>query len=116
MFNPFKLKKMGALLFNSFIGAIMFYIGLLYYGFFGGLGFLMAGVILGYLIGSALLNNPFSDMLEGQGILALNIDSTGIIKAFILAVQPPYLTGNLLGNKVNDVFNRSSVSPAPKFT
>lgn len=117
MINTFKIRKFAALLLNGFLTVIAFVIGNIYFGFFGGLGCMAIGLILGTVIALKLLQNPFSDMIEGKGILALNIDSTGVIHPFILAVRPPYIKGKVNGNQVDDVFNRDTVmqiTPAKK--
>jgi hypothetical protein len=72
---------------------------------FGYLGVL----IVSLLIGSALLSNPFTNMLEGQGILCRNIDSTGIITPFLINVNSPYMTGKLQGQPIADIFDREAV-------
>lgn len=109
MFNPFIIKKYAALLFNSFGAVIMFYIGLLSYGFLGGLGFMAVSLILGVLVGNLLLKNPFTEMLEGKGILTLPVDSSGLINPFILKVKMPFVEGKYRGEEVSDVFNRNTV-------
>lgn len=48
-------------------------------------------------------------MIEGKGILALNIDSTGIIRPFIVRVASPYVRGFLNKKPVHDVFDRNTV-------
>lgn len=110
MINVFKVKKYCALMINSFLSAILMFIGFTYYGIFGGLGFLFVGVLLGVLLGNIFLNNPFTEMLEGKGILTLNIDSTGIIRPFVVAVDSPYIRGFFNKKPVNDVFDRESVN------
>ena len=107
--NMFVIRKFAALLLCSFISVIMFAIGNIYYGFMWALGWFAIGIILSFLMGNLLLKNPFTSMLEGKGILALNFDSTGIIQPFLVALQPPYIKGKLNGEKINDVFDRATV-------
>jgi len=104
-----KVRKWAALIFSGFSSTIMFAIGSIYYGFLGGIGFMFAGLLLGVVAGNILLNNPFRAMVEGKGIMVLNIDSTGRIQPFIVRVLPPYIRGRLFKKQVKDVFDRSAV-------
>ena len=109
MINPFKIKKYTALIMSSFISVIMFFIGFIYYGFGGALIFMIPGMILGIVIGNFLLRTPFTDMLEGRGILTFNIDSTGVIIPFLIKVASNSIYGKLRGKQIDDVFDRGSV-------
>jgi len=109
MINPFIIKRWSALLVSGFLPLILFYIALIYYGFMFALIFFFIGIMMSLIIGGVLLKNPFQAMLEGKGILALSLDSTGIIRPFIVSVLPPYVKGNLNNNQVTDAFDRSSV-------
>lgn len=109
MINVFKLRKWGALAFCTLFSVICFFVGLIYYNFWIALLTLAGGMIAGFLVANLLLSNPFRQMLEGKGILAFNMDSTGILRPFIVAVQPPYIRGKINKEIVTDVFNRSTV-------
>jgi len=110
MLNPFVLKKYAAVLFPAFLSTILFIVGNVYYGFWGGFGFFAIGVILSILLDFFIfLKNPFSDMLEGKGLLAFDISSTGIIKPFLLNLDKPYMKGKVDGKEVEDIFNRQAV-------
>jgi len=108
MINTFVLKKYSALLFVGLINCILWSVGLRY-GMLWALVMLAAGLGMSIFIGNLLLKNPFTDMLEGKGILALNIDSTGVLRPFIVGIEPPYIKGKLGNHKVDDVFNRSTI-------
>lgn len=108
-FNVFLVRKYSALFLSSVFGAVLYVVGDVFYGLWGGVGFFFGGVLLSVLLGNLLLRNPFSKMLEGKGILSLNIDSTGIIVPFLLNVKSPYILGKLKGREVSDVFDRSAV-------
>ncbi len=109
MLNLFVVRKYAAILLSGFLSVIFFVIGDMYYGFLYAFGFLGIGLILSVLLGTVLLRNPFTSMLEGKGILAFNFDSTGIIKPFIVALQPPFIRGKLGKENVIDVFDRATV-------
>lgn len=109
MINIYKVKKYGALITAVSIGSLLTTIGLLWYGIWGGVIFFLCAILCAVGIGVVLLNNPFSAMLEGKGILALNIDSTGIIRPFLINVDNPFIRGKLFKQEVHDVFNREAV-------
>lgn len=109
MINMFIVRKYLALVLSSMLSVISFYVGMVYYSFWFGLIFLFGGLFLGIVIGSVLLKNPFSSMLEGKGILVINLDSTGVLRPFIVKVLSPYIKGVLNGKKVDDVFDRDAV-------
>jgi ABC-type transport system involved in multi-copper enzyme maturation permease subunit len=116
MMNPFKIRKWAALMIPGLLCPVGFYIGLVFYGLLGGLGFLAGVLLISLLFGFVLLKNPFSTMLEGAGILAINITSTGILKPFIVQVKGPYVVGKVGKKDVYDIFDREAVMniEAPK--
>lgn len=107
-FNPFVIRKNVILLFLPLITSVSFFVGLKFYGFAGGLGFLGGGLLISYFIGWALFRNPFQMLLEGKGLLAINMDSTGILKPFIVGIETPFIKGRGKMAHVKDVFNRDS--------
>lgn len=109
MFNPFVIKKWGALLAVGLITTIGFFIGLQFLGFLLSFVCMGVGLLLSAFIANKMLDNPFRSMLEGKGVLALNIDSTGIIRPFIMAVRPPYVEGKINNKLASDVFDRETV-------
>lgn len=110
MINPFKLKKWGALLIAGILPVLFFYLILVTNGLFYALGAMLVGCLLGVLIGTSLLKNPFSDVLEGKGLLTLNLTSTGIIQAFILPFNKNFVKGYLNGEEVQDYFDREATA------
>jgi len=109
MLNPFVIRKYATLLLVPLITSITFFISLKFYGFWIGLSSLMISIIITTLIGIILLKNPFTDMLEGKGILTLDINSTGIIGAYISAVNSPYIKTKINRKIKSDVFDRQNV-------
>ena len=97
--NVLVIKKYAALLMAGFLPVMLFMIANIYYGFWAGLILLFVGMILSIILGNILLANPFTSMLEGKGLLALNIDSTGIIIPFLIGLQAPYV---ILLNNINN--------------
>lgn len=109
MINPFVVKKYGALLLCGLLTSISFFVGLTFYNFIFALIFMTAGLFISTLISNKLLDNPFRAMLEGKGILSINIDSTGIIRPFIMRVRAPYVEGKLTDKLASDIFDRATV-------
>lgn len=108
MINVFKVKKIASLLLMGLFPTIMFFIAITMWNFLYGLLFLAAGLLLGYIVSSLMLKNPFTDMLEGKGIMAINMDSTGVLRPFIVGLQAPYIKGILNRKQVNDVWDREA--------
>ena len=107
--NPFKIKKIAAMLIVGFMSTLTFIIANMYIGYLLALGAFMLSLLIFTFVGSKLLQNPFSDILEGNGVLILDFGSPGIITPFIVKVKPPYLTGKLHGKDIQDIFDRDSV-------
>lgn len=108
MINPFVIKKYMAVILPCAISTVAFFLGLINYGYWVALGIWAGGVIISLFIAFLLLDNPFRAVLEGKGILALDLTSTGIIRPFLLRLQPPMMQGKVGGNPVMDIFNRGA--------
>lgn len=103
----YKWKVYGTLVLGPLFVTIIFFIAFTFYGLMWAIGGLAVGVAISVLISKLMINNPFSLMLEGKGVLCQNIDSTGILRPFIVAVQSPFIKNKKLG--VTDVFDREAV-------
>lgn len=109
MINAFKIRRYAAFSISGFTSVICFYIGLVYYGFLIAMGCMFMGLILGVVLGSLLIKNPFTMMMEGKGIMVLNLDSTGILRPSIVGLHSPYIRGKIGKKVINDVWDRSTV-------
>lgn len=109
MFNAFVVKKYAALVLVSMLAVVSFAVGSVYYGIFVGIGCMMVSLLVGMVIGNLLLKNPFTMMLEGKGILVIDFCSTGILRPFIVGVNSSYIQGKVMGEKVEDVFDRDAI-------
>jgi hypothetical protein len=109
MINVFTIRKWAALLIAGFVPTLLFFVAQQKYNLLYSLAFFMGGLILSMVIGVLLLKNPFSDLIEGRGLLALKVDSTGIIQPFIVGVRGSYVTGKIDGKEVTDAFDRYAV-------
>lgn len=101
------MKKWTALLLPALLSGLTFSICAMYYGLLVATFAFLAVVVISVLAANLLLKNPFTMLLEGAGILVIDLNSTGIIAPFICSIQD-----NLIVNKkkkVTDIFDRKSV-------
>lgn len=109
MVNAYGIRKYAALLLMGMFPTIGFVTGSMFYGFIGGLGFFAAILLTMLLVSVLLLKSPFTQMLEGKGILCQDLTSTGLLKPFIVSVIPPKIYGKVHGKEIEDVFDREAV-------
>jgi hypothetical protein len=109
MFNMFVLKRYSALILSSFIPTIMFVVGIQFYTFIMALVLFFVGMLITLIIGNVMLQNPFSAMLDGKGLLVLDLNSTGVIQPVIFGIEQPYVKGKIKGKEVVDVYDRETV-------
>lgn len=116
MFNVFVFRKWAALLLCSTFAALGMVCGLfLQESFWWGLTWMGAGAVLAMVVSNFwLLKNPFNSMLEGDGILTINMDSTGIMSPFIVSINQESTGVSLFGflgkQKIRDPFNREMIN------
>jgi len=89
-----------------FMSMMLFYENLIIAGASAG-GSLLVMLIITVL----MLRHPFTSLIEGSGLLVLNIDSSGLIIPFLCGLKKPYISGKLNGQVVEDVYDRSAVFP-----
>lgn len=106
--NMFVVRKYAGIVASSMLTVMTYSIVTMYYGLLWGVVGLMVGLLVGFLVANKLLSHPFTDLVEGKGILALNLDSTGVIRPFICSLNSPYIQGKIGGKEVNDIFDRES--------
>lgn len=110
MINPYKMRRWGALILVMFFAGVPGIMFLqLYHNYWIAIGAFMGGGLVSVIIASFLLSNPFQVMLEGSGMLVINIDSTGVIRPFIVRMQSPFIHGNVAGHDITDIFDRQGV-------
>lgn len=110
MINAFKIRKITALLLMAFFPAVTYLILMTstknqWYA----LGGFFVTTTIFYFLGSMLLKNAFSSVLEGDGILFIKLDSTGVLNLFVAKVQSPFIKSKINKNNVEDVFDRDAV-------
>lgn len=88
----------------AFTLPVIFFMGI----WWGVLG-LFVGLIVSITLGIVLMKHEFTPLLRGKGILAIDLNSTGVLRPFIVNVFPPFLKGTDNGKVVNDIFDRKAV-------
>lgn len=117
MFNAYVIKKNVVLFFMPLVQILLFILGFWLLGFWWGFGLFFFAYMITGIISILLLKNPFSEMLEGKGVIVLDMNSTGIIRPFIFSVKSPFVHGKIGKQKIRDIFNRKAVfSMTPPIT
>lgn len=109
MINSYVIKKWAAFLIVGMFTTTSFAIGSIFYGFLIGVACMLVALIVFTFMGFLLIKNPFTSMLEGKGVLALDMNSTGIITPFVVGLKNPDLFGKVHGKVIKDVFDRQTV-------
>lgn len=109
MINWFKVKKYLTFLLVSAIPLVIFFFSLLKLGdlIMAALAWLAATMLMMF-VGSRLMRHPMMQMVEGDGLLGMTIDSTGLIQPFLIRVIPPFMHGRLGKKNVEDVWDRNA--------
>lgn len=108
--NLFKIKKHVAFLITSAIPLMVFFFTLLKVGnlLYSALAWLLATLLMMFF-SARLISHPMMKMVEGDGILGITIDSTGVVEPFLLRVIPPFIKGKLRGKgEIEDVWDRDA--------
>lgn len=110
MINPFILKKYIALVLPALFTTTAFYVGITFYrSLWYGIAFMLGGMLISILIANLMLNNPFRAMVEGKGLMLLDINSTGIIQPYIMRLALPFIKGEKDGKEIKDTFDREKL-------
>lgn len=111
MLNPAVIKKTIGLSFMAIFPLIGYVLFMLVTGnnIFAGIVAAFVTGIFAFYLANNFLDHPFRSMSEGRGLLALNLNSTGIIQPFILQRNVKYLTGKVNNNKISRLWNRRNV-------
>lgn len=105
--NMFKIKKWSALFLVGFLPTLIFFMFILFgYGLIFAIIAWIISVILSIILFNFIVKHPILQLLEGEGLLVLTLDSTGVIKPFIAKVIEPFLSIN--ENKTT-IFDRDMI-------
>lgn len=110
MLNPYKLKRTFHTILSISITSILTYCGLIFFGFLGGIGAMLVSMIVLVPLGWLMTKNPYTPVVEGEGVLAIDLNSTGTMQPFILQVNSPKITGRIKDKEIQAYFERDIVS------
>lgn len=68
------------------------------------------GMVIMIFAGTYIYRHPMMAVTEGDGILGITMDSTGVMTPFLLKVSTPYLTANMGGEQIRTTFDRQTVN------
>jgi len=124
MFNPFVMKKWSGLFISASLPAaaimavIIFYQNLWY-----AVGAYFLVTLLSVVIGNLFLKTPFTNILESNRLMAIDVNSTGVLRVFdmgvvtkkdeISRVSGMFLRGSDGGETVHDIYDRATVLSMP---
>lgn len=109
MINGFKIKEMSAFIVPQFITVVGFMIMLYMYGMFIASMAAVLFIVLSTFIGKLMIKNPFMEMMKGNGILTIPIDSRGWMKPFLCKFHKGMIVGEFDGKPVKAPFDRKIV-------
>jgi hypothetical protein len=113
MVNPYVIKKWLILALLPVLPGMSILITLMFVkDIWISIGAMLATVLLIAVIGNLLFRNPFSQLLEGKGILTLFLDSTGVIGMTISKVSLPYTRFKWRKEVIDDIYDRETVFQA----
>lgn len=104
--NTHALRKNIVLTLWPVLGAVFFFGGTLTYGLWGGLAFMLGFALGGFYLGKLLLQNAFSDALEGRGLLVIDLSSKGVLPSFCVQLEGRNIRNK---KKILTHFNREIV-------
>lgn len=110
MFNEFVIKKFIAYCLASCVPLIAYMLVWGSYDFLTSFSVVIGTIVIGYFVMAYLLKNPFTNALEGKGLLVFDINSTGILGLFNVGVtKSGQVGGNYLGHKIKQFFDRTTI-------
>lgn len=111
MVNLYKVKKMVSLLILGMLPTFAFFMFMMFnFGIIYSIVVWVLMVVIGMLIFSVLTRHPLMSLIQGEGMLGLTFDSTGVIEPFLVKVNPPFIKGFMAGKKqVSSLFDRNAV-------
>lgn len=110
--NLFSIRVFIGLLMTGLLPTFMFFFFLLGgYSIVWGIVVWMIMIMLCMMINwFVVLRHPLMDLMKGAGLLAMTIDSTGVIEPFIVKVGAPFIKGRLAnGSIATSVFDRNTI-------
>lgn len=109
MINPFKIKEVLGLIVPQLITILGFMIIFTTNGFFIAAMSSVLLMVIGLVVGKLIIKNPFTEMLKGNGLLTIPIDSKGILNPFLCTFSKGHINGVFDGEEVKAPFDRKVV-------
>lgn len=115
MFNAFKLKRMIALLMAGVFPIITYMFIEPYtrepynWSFWALIGGTMASVFIFSWVAGLLLRHTFTRLVEGEGLLVADVNSTGVVRPFLIKLANNEVRGKIGNFEAKGVFDRESV-------
>jgi hypothetical protein len=107
MLNPYTIKKNIALLVVAIIPLLTYVVFSTFYNMILAIiGFVLSLIIIIPFAG-LLLRHPFRGIVEGEGLLALDLNSTGMLQPFILKKNKEWVSNEQKG--IMRLYNRRNV-------
>jgi hypothetical protein len=107
MMNPYVIKKNIALLVVAIVPLIVYVVFSTFYNMLLGIIGMVLSLIIVIPFASLLMRHPFRSIIEGEGLLALDLNSTGILQPFILKKQREWVINEQRG--IMRLYNRRNV-------
>ena len=107
MVNFVKLRRIAILMVYGAMPLLLFFV-LLFTGFGALIATAVAAlfIVVGVFIVRRMYNTPFDAIVEGEGLLTLTFDSTGVIAPFVARYVRGQIQYNIDGEEITEPFDR----------
>jgi len=110
MMNLQKLKWAGSYALVGLVPTVFFFAFLVMKNFWWGLGGLFLSFIPAKILAYKIIKHPFTEMLQGQGMIAFTLDSSGVMVPFIVKQNLGKIYSLFENIEKTSVFNRKNVA------
>lgn len=109
--NFFKIKKLVLLTVTGILPVMAMFVTLfLGMGLLISVGIIIACLLFGIFLFTQLVRHPLLSLAEGEGLMLLTVDSTGVIVPAVVKMNAPKLFADLGGGKtVESIYDRSMI-------
>jgi hypothetical protein len=107
MFNSYVIKKNIALLIVALVPLIVYVVFSTFYNMILGIISFVLTLIIVIPLAGLLMRHPFRSIIEGEGLLALDLNSTGVLQPFILQKKGEWVSNEPKG--IMRLYNRRNV-------
>jgi hypothetical protein len=107
MFNAYVIKKNMGLLVVGIVPLMAYVIFTEFYNMILGIIAMVLTLIIVIPFAGLMLRHPFRSIIEGEGLLALDLNSTGVLQPFILQKKGEWVNNDSKG--IRRLYNRRNV-------